>query len=91
MYFQFGLLNQLRSFMVLIQKSKVFMKEKSNCKLKVYSKHRSNEIKPVPEIRLTGKWMEALSFQVGDAFHIRKQADKLIPGEKSLTNQIHRP
>lgn len=49
-----------------------------NRKLKVYSRHRSKEIKLVPEIRLTGKWIEALGFQIGDAVQI-------IPGEKSLT------
>lgn len=61
-----------------------FMTDKSR-KLKVYSKHRSNEIKPVPEIRLTGKWMEALGFQIGDAVQIRQRSDKFMPGEKSLT------
>jgi len=54
------------------------MVEKNTRKLKVYSKHRNNEIRPVPEIRLTGKWIEALGFQIGDAVQI-------IPGEKSLT------
>jgi len=49
-----------------------------NRKLKVYSKHRSSDFKPVPEIRMTGKWIEALGFQIGDAVQI-------IPGEKSLT------
>lgn len=49
-----------------------------NRKLKVYSKHRSNEVKPVPEIRLTGKWIEALGFRIGDAVQI-------ISGEKTLT------
>ena len=60
------------------------MTDKSR-KLKVYSKHRNNEIKPVPEIRLTGKWIEALGFRIGDAVQIRQRSDKFIPGEKSLT------
>jgi len=54
------------------------MPKQNTRKLKVYSKHRNNEINPVPEIRLTGKWMEAVGFQIGDAFQI-------ITGEKSLT------
>jgi len=54
------------------------MQKKSSRKLKVYSKQRSSDFKPVPELRLTGKWIEALGFQIGDAVEI-------ISGEKSLT------
>ena len=45
---------------------------KTSRKLKVFSKHWSNEIKPVPEIKLTDKWIEALGFQIGDAVQIAK-------------------
>jgi len=48
-------------------------------KLKIYQKHQSREWKyiTVPEIRLEGKWLEQLGFEIGKEIEIKQQKNKL--------------
>lgn len=48
-------------------------------KLKIYQKHQPRERKyiTVPEIRLEGKWLRALGFDIGDQIEIKQQQNKL--------------
>ncbi|CAL2107967.1 toxic protein SymE [Tenacibaculum sp. 190524A02b] len=48
-------------------------------KLKVYQKFQSREWKSivVPEIRLGGKWLHALGFEIGEEIEVKQQKNKL--------------
>jgi len=48
-------------------------------KLKIYQKFQSRERKniTVPEIRLEGKWLEELGFEIGKGIEIKQQQNKL--------------
>jgi len=48
-------------------------------KLKIYQKHQPREWKyiTVPEIRLEGKWLEQLGFEIGKEIEIKQQKNKL--------------
>jgi len=48
-------------------------------KLKVYAKFRTRtwDITIVPEIRLTGKWLDRLGFKEGKEIQIQQQKNKL--------------
>jgi len=48
-------------------------------KLKIYQKFQSRERKniTVPEIRLEGKWLEELGFEIGKEIEINQQQNKL--------------
>lgn len=46
-------------------------------RLKVYGTHRSADNKEVPELRLTGIWVEQLGFKVGDLVNITTR-DRLL-------------
>jgi len=50
-------------------------------KLKIYQKHQSRDWSRyvvVPEIRLEGKWLKELGFEVGKEIEIKQQKNKLI-------------
>ena len=49
-------------------------------KLKIYKKFQAREWKyiPVPEIRLEGKWLKELGFEIGKEIEIKQQKNKLI-------------
>uniref|UniRef100_A0AB33L6Z4 Toxin SymE-like domain-containing protein n=1 Tax=Tenacibaculum sp. Pbs-1 TaxID=3238748 RepID=A0AB33L6Z4_9FLAO len=48
-------------------------------KLKIYQKHQPREWKyiTVPEIRLEGKWLEQLGFEIGKEIEIKQQKNRL--------------
>jgi len=48
-------------------------------KLKIYQKFQSRERKniTVPEIRLEGKWLKELGFDIGKEIEIKQQQNKL--------------
>ena len=48
-------------------------------KLKIYRKFQPREWKyiPVPEIRLEGKWLKELGFEIGKEIEIKQQKNKL--------------
>ena len=49
-------------------------------KLKIYQKHQPrdwNKYVAVPEIRLEGKWLRELGFEIGDQIEIKQQKNKL--------------
>lgn len=48
-------------------------------KLKIYQKFQSRERKniTVPEIRLEGKWLKELGFEIGKEIEIKQQQNKL--------------
>jgi toxic protein SymE len=48
-------------------------------KLKIYKKFqpREWEYTPVPEIRLEGKWLKELGFEIGKEIEIKQQRNKL--------------
>ena len=48
-------------------------------KLKIYKKFQPRELKytPVPEIRLEGKWLKKLGFEIGKEIEIKQQKNKL--------------
>lgn len=48
-------------------------------KLKIYQKHQPREWRyiTVPEIRLEGKWLEQLGFEIGKEIEIKQQKNKL--------------
>ena len=48
-------------------------------KLKIYQKHQPREWKyiAVPEIRLEGKWLKDLGFEIGKEIEIKQQQNKL--------------
>lgn len=48
-------------------------------KLKIYQKFRSRtwDQTTVPEIRLEGKWLEALGFEEGKEINVKQQKNKL--------------
>jgi len=48
-------------------------------KLKIYQKFQSRERKSitVPEIRLEGKWLQELGFEIGKEIEIKQQQNKL--------------
>ncbi|WP_408039319.1 SymE family type I addiction module toxin [Tenacibaculum amylolyticum] len=49
-------------------------------KLKIYKKHQSrdwSEYAIVPEIRLEGKWLKELGFEIGKEIEIKQQKNKL--------------
>lgn len=48
-------------------------------KLKIYRKHQSRDWKyvSVPEIRLEGKWLQKLGFDIGKEIEIKQQKKKL--------------
>ncbi len=48
-------------------------------KLKIYQKHQPREWKyiPVPEIRLTGRWLKELGFEIGKDIDVKQQKNKL--------------
>ena len=54
--------------------------------LKIYSKFRSRtwDSTTVPEIRLEGKWLEKLGFEVGGEVMIKQQKNKLTITTKTL-------
>ncbi|MEO1033663.1 MAG: SymE family type I addiction module toxin [Bacteroidota bacterium] len=49
-------------------------------KRKVYQKHQARELRyiAVPEIRLEGKWLEELGFDIGNEIDIEEQRHKLV-------------
>lgn len=48
-------------------------------KLKIYKKFQPRERKytPVPEIRLEGRWLKELGFEIGKEIEIKQQKNKL--------------
>ena len=48
-------------------------------KLKIYKKFQLRERKytPVPEIRLEGRWLKELGFEIGKNIEIKQQKNKL--------------
>jgi len=49
-------------------------------KLKIYQKHQPrdwNKYAVVPEIRLAGKWLRALGFEIGKDIEVKQQKNKL--------------
>ncbi len=49
-------------------------------KLKIYQKHQPrdwNRYVSVPEIRLEGKWLKELGFEIGKEIEIKQQKNKL--------------
>lgn len=58
-------------------------------KLKIYQKHQSRVSKyiVIPEIRLTGKWLAELGFEIGKEIEIKEQKNKLTI---RLTNKKER-
>lgn len=48
-------------------------------KLKIYKKFQPREWKytPVPEIRLEGRWLKELGFEIGKEIEVRQQKNKL--------------
>ncbi len=48
-------------------------------KLKIYKKFQPRERKytPVPEIRLEGRWLKELGFEIGKEIQIKQQRNKL--------------
>ena len=49
-------------------------------KLKIYQKHQPRDWRRyvvVPEIRLEGKWLKELGFEVGKEIEIKQQKNKL--------------
>ena len=49
-------------------------------KLKIYQKHQPrdwNKYAIVPEIRLAGKWLKALGFEIGKGIEVKQQKNKL--------------
>lgn len=53
------------------------MAQQTARRLKVYGTHRSADNKEVPELRLTGIWVEQLGFKVGDLVNITTR-DRLL-------------
>ncbi|WP_369413798.1 SymE family type I addiction module toxin [Abyssalbus ytuae] len=55
-------------------------------KLKIYKKFQPRERKyiPVPEIRLGGRWLKELGFDIGKEIEIKQHTNKLII---TLTNK----
>ena len=55
------------------------MSTKSNRQLKVYQQHRSlsSGTRIVPELRLTGVWIEQLGFKIGETVNITMR-DRLL-------------
>ena len=52
--------------------------ERQTCRqLKVYSTHRSADNKEVPQLRLSGIWIEQLGFKVGEMVKITTR-DRLL-------------
>ncbi|WP_422106799.1 SymE family type I addiction module toxin [Winogradskyella sp.] len=48
-------------------------------KLKIYQKHQAREWNyvRVPEIRLEGRWLKALGFEIGKEIEVKQQKHKL--------------
>ncbi len=48
-------------------------------KLKIYQKYQPREWKyiPVPEIRLAGRWLKELGFEIGKDIDVKQQKNKL--------------
>jgi len=53
------------------------MAKKASRQLKVYGLHRSSDNKEVPQLRISGVWIEQLGFKVGDTINITTR-DKLL-------------
>jgi formylmethanofuran dehydrogenase subunit D len=54
------------------------MMQKMVRRLKVYGTHRSADNKEIPELRLTGIWVEQLGFKVGDQVSITTREGLMI-------------
>ena len=57
--------------------------------LKIYSHFRSSDDKQVPELRLAGRWIEELGFNIGDIVSITTREKLIIvqPESETATRQ----
>lgn len=53
------------------------MSKKETRQLKIYSLNRSSDNKEVPQLRISGIWIEELGFKVGDTISITTR-DRLL-------------
>lgn len=53
------------------------MARKTSRQLKIYGLHRSADNKEVPQLRLSGVWIEQLGFKVGETVNITTR-DRLL-------------
>ena len=60
------------------------MSKKETRQLKIYSLNRSSDNKEVPQLRMSGIWIEKLGFKVGDTISITTR-DRLLIIEPLVT------
>lgn len=67
------------------------MAQQAARRLKVYSTHRSADNKEVPELRLTGIWIEQLGFKVGETISVTTRDRLLIiePLEEEAKEEVN--
>lgn len=53
------------------------MKKQTSRQLKIYGLNRSSDNKEVPQLRISGVWIEQLGFKVGDTINITTR-DRLL-------------
>jgi len=53
------------------------MSKKESRQLKIYSLNRSSDNKEVPQLRISGIWIEKLGFKVGDTINVTTR-DRLL-------------
>ena len=53
------------------------MSKKESRQLKIYSLSRSSDNKEVPQLRISGIWIEKLGFKVGDIINVTTR-DRLL-------------
>ena len=66
------------------------MAKQTSRQLKVYSSHRWSDNKTVPELRLTGLWIEQLGFKIGDKVNITTR-DRLLIIEPIVSAPVQEP
>ena len=53
------------------------MSKKESHQLKIYSLNRSSDNKEVPQLRISGIWIEKLGFKIGDTINVTTR-DRLL-------------